>query len=113
MKEIRTMPVPLPAPRWPTELVEDGPPEDPSILLSAPATIGQARHLVLAVRINPRTLAADYRADLNEDVYADSEVEELLDELTFLDDIDQSVLVPLSSGLYVIWMVPFADTVEA
>jgi hypothetical protein len=103
------VPIRLPEPRWPSELLEQGPPEDPSILLSGAAEIGKAPYLVLAVRLNPNTLAVDYRADLNEDVYADYEVESILDELTVLDDIDKSVLVPIAGGHYVIWMLPFSD----
>jgi hypothetical protein len=103
------VPIRLPEPRWPSELLEQGPPEDPSILLSGAAEIGKAPYRVLAVRLNPNTLAVDYRADLNEDVYADYEVESILDELTVLDDIDKSVLVPIAGGHYVIGMLPFSD----
>ena len=103
------MPVHLPEPRWPSELMEEGPPEDPLILLGGAAEIGKAPHRVMAVRLNPGTLAVDYRADLDEDVYADYQLEGLLDELTFLDDIDKSVLVPINGAHYVIWMMPFSD----
>jgi len=34
----------------------------------------------------------------------------MLDELTFLNDIDRSVLVSMGSGSYVVWMVPYGDT---
>jgi hypothetical protein len=104
------MPVQLPAPEWPLQLLEAGPPEDPFILLSGPARIGEAPYRVLAVRINPNTLAIDYRYDLGEDVYADYQLEDTLEELTFLDDIDKSVLVPIEHGHYVIWMLTCGDT---
>ena len=104
------MPVQLPAPEWPPELLEAGPPQDPFILLSGPARIGEAPYRVLAVRVNPKTLGVDYRYDLGEDVYADYQLEDTLDALTFLDDIDKSVLVPIEQGHYVIWMLPFGDT---
>ncbi len=103
------MPVHLPAPRWPSELIEEGPPEDPLILLGGAAEIGKAPHRVMAVRLNPATLAVDYRVDLDEGVYADYQLEGLLDELTFLDDIDKSVLVAINDAHYVIWMMPFSD----
>jgi len=103
------MPVSLPQPRWPSELLEEGPPDDPSILLGGAADIGPARHRVLAVRINPGTMAIDYKRDLDQDVYADYQLEEMLDELTFLDDIDRSVLVPMEGGNYVVWMMPFSN----
>jgi hypothetical protein len=104
------MPVQLPAPEWPSELVEAGPPEDPFILLSGPARIGDAPYRVLAVRVSPNTLGIDYRYDLGEEVYADYQLDEMLDEFTFLDDIDKSVLVPIEHGHYVIWMLPSSDT---
>ncbi len=103
------MPVRLPEPKWPSELQEQGPPEDPSILLTGPATIGKAPHRVVAVRMNPRTLAIDYRSDLEEDIYADCQVDAMLEELTFLEDIAQSVLVPMAGSSYVIWMMPSGD----
>ena len=103
------MPVRLPEPRWPAELLEEGPPEDPSILLGGAAEIGKAPHRVLAVRLNPSTLSVDYRANLEEDIYGDYQLEDMLDELTFLDDIDKSVLVPIEGGYYVIWMMPFSE----
>jgi hypothetical protein len=104
------VPIHLPEPRWPSELLEQGPPEDPSILVGGAAEIGEALYRVLAVRLNPNTLSVDYRADLNEDIYADYEIEGMLDELTVLDgDIDKSVLVPIAGGHYVVWMLPFSD----
>ncbi len=103
------MPIRLPEPHWPSELTEEGPPEDPSILLGGAAEIANAQYRILAVRLNPRTLAVDYRADLNEDIYADYEIEGTLDELTVLDDIDRSVLVPIEGGHYVVWMLPFSS----
>lgn len=104
------MPVQLPLPEWPPELLEAGPPADPFILLSGPARIGEAPYRVLAVRLNPNTLGVDYRYDLGEDVYAGYQLEEMLDEFTFIDDLDKAVLVPIEHGHYVIWMLPSGDT---
>jgi hypothetical protein len=100
------MPVSLPEPQWPATLMEQGPPEDPAILLGGVAVIGQAPHQLLAMRINPRTLAIDYQPDVDQDVYADYQLEEMLDELTFMEDIDKSSLVPMSGAAYVLWMMP-------
>jgi hypothetical protein len=105
------MPVDLPTPQWPAALMEQGPPEDPTILLGGAAIIGQAPHRVLAMRINSRTLAVDYRPDVDQDVYADYQLDEMLDELTFMDDIDKSVLVPMSGAAYVLWMMRSSDAV--
>jgi hypothetical protein len=103
------MPVHLPEPHWPAELLERGPDEDPSILLSGVAEIGTVPHRILAVRVNPSHAQVDYRADLDEAVYADYQLEVMLDELNVFDNVDRSVMVPLESGNYVIWMVPSAD----
>jgi hypothetical protein len=102
------MPIRLPEPRWPSELTEEGPPEDSLILLGGAAEISKAPYRVLAVRLNPNTLTVDYRADLNEDIYAEYEIEATLDELTVLYDIDKSVLVPIAGAHYVVWMLPFS-----
>ena len=107
------MPVRLPQPQWPAELQEVGPPQDASILLGGAAAIGEAPHRVLAVRVNPKTLAVDYRAELDEDVYADYQLEDMLEELTFMDDIDKSVTVPIGGGHYVIWMMPFSQAARS
>jgi hypothetical protein len=60
-----------------------------------------APHRVLAIRVNSNTLAVDYRAELEEDRYADYELEEMLDELTSFEDINKSVLVLLGGNHYV------------
>jgi hypothetical protein len=45
------------------------------ILLGAPAAVGEEPHQVLADRINPRTLAVDFRHDVDEDLNAECQVE--------------------------------------
>lgn len=107
------MPVRLPEPRWPAELLEDGPDEDPSILLSRAVEIGNVLHRLLAVRVNPNHLRVDFRPDLGKAVYADYPLELMLDELTFFDDIDRSAVVRLESGSYILWMVPAGGTLTA
>ena len=104
------MPIRFPQSRWPAELMEEGPDEDPSILLSGTAEIGDAPHRVVAVRVRKADLQVDFRVDLDEEeAYADYPLEAMLDELDFFDDFDRSVVVPLESGNYVIWMVPSGD----
>lgn len=100
------MSVHFPPPNWPSDLNEQGPAEDPSILLGGDAVIGTAHHRVIAVRMNPRTLSVDYRADVAEEIYDDYQLEDMLDAVTFLDDIDNSVLVALGGKHYVIGMMP-------
>ncbi len=103
------MPIRFPEPRWPVELLEEGPEEDPSILLGGVAEIGNARHRISAVRVNLRPLRVDFRADLKKYIYADHELEAMLDELNFFGSIDQSAVVPLENGTYVVWMMPAGD----
>jgi hypothetical protein len=104
------MPVPLPELLWPSELVEQGPPEDPSILLSAAAEVGGVRHRILAVRVNPHALSIDYRAGVDDDSYAASQLDERFEGLTFLEDISTSNLVQMAGASYLIWMMPFDDS---
>jgi hypothetical protein len=103
------MPVRLPELNWPVELLETGPDEDPSILLSGATEIGTAPHRVLAIRVNPSHVQVDFRANLDEAVYADYQLGVMLEELNVFDNVDRSAVVPLESGNYVIWMVPSAD----
>ena len=78
-------------------------------VVSGAASVGQGMETALA-QICADTLGVDYRNDLEEDVYADYQLEDTLDELTFLDDIDKSALVSIDHGHYVIWMLPSGDT---
>jgi hypothetical protein len=100
-------------PEWPRELLEAGPPEDPFILLSGSTRIGAAPHKIVAIRIDPTTLAIDYRLNLGDDIYDAYLLEEMVEEMTFLEDIDQSVLVPNERGQYLIWMFPSRNSEEA
>ena len=103
------MPIRFPEPRWPVELLEEGPEEDPSILLGGVAEIGNARHRILAIRVSWRPISVDFRADLKKYIYADHDLELMLDELKSFCSLDPSVSVPLESGNYIICMVPSAD----
>jgi hypothetical protein len=106
------MVVQIPPEERPTELVEQGPGEDPFILLAGPAAIGRAPHRVLALRVNPVTLAVDYRRDLDEEIYADLQLEEIFDEVTFLADIHRSALFEIEGSSYVFRMTPFSKSNE-
>jgi hypothetical protein len=99
----------FPEPRWPSELLEEGPEEDRSVLLRGAAEIAGARHRILAVRVGRSTLEVDVRDDLDESIYDDYRLQDMLDELGFFENVDQSVLVHLETGHYVIWMVPWGS----
>ncbi|HUN45355.1 MAG TPA: hypothetical protein VMU85_02495 [Stellaceae bacterium] len=112
------MPVPCPACRWPTALEERGPAEDPSILLTGTASIGDALLQVVAIRIDPTlrwaldykrgVAAASYKANalsatletfLEESESIASELDELLGER-------RPSIVQLATGPYKVWILP-------
>jgi hypothetical protein len=104
------MAVAFPQPSWPDTLTERGPEEDRSILLDGRVGIGPTLHRLLAVRVDRDTLSVDFRADVDEDCYADYDLDVMLDELEFFDDIDAAGLLVLDTGNYVVWMVPWPKT---
>jgi hypothetical protein len=100
------MPVRMPQLLWPAELQEEGPHQDPSIVLGGAAEIGGASYRIHAMRINLDTLEPDVRDDLDEGVYAEHRVHVIFEELIFLDDFDRSSVLSLESGDYIFWMAP-------
>lgn len=112
------MAVRCPAWQWPEELEERGPPEDPSILLTGEARLGEVPMRVVAIRIDSTLRwSPDYRSDVAEDAYRENEFDQMLE--TMLEDI-QSVatdlgelmgdgrlaVVELSTGPYRVWVMP-------
>jgi hypothetical protein len=100
------MPTALPDIVLPNELHEDGPEDDPEILLSALVNIGPAPYRICALRIDPASLEVDYREDVDEEAYDELDLDELLDDLTMRDDLDASVLVPMNGASYIVWIKP-------
>jgi hypothetical protein len=100
------MPVALPDIVLPNELTENGPTEDPEILLSGLVNIGPAPYRIFALRIDPASLEVDYHEDVDEDAYDELELDDRLDDLTMRDDLDASLLVPMNDAHYVVWMAP-------
>jgi hypothetical protein len=112
------MAVPCPNCRWPAELDERGPAEDPAILLTGTAYIGTIPVLVLAVRIDPNTgRLPDYKPGVPRAAYAggrfDVVLEVLMDELEYiaseLDDLlgeSRPSTVQLPGGLYRLCTLP-------
>jgi hypothetical protein len=94
---------------WPRTLQPSGPKEDPSVLLSGIGTLGDARHLVYALRINLNTLEADLRDDLDESVYTDYRLDVMLDEILFFSTFDRTSAVLLGNSYYLFWMVPCSE----
>jgi hypothetical protein len=101
------MPIPCPAPAWPKEFLEVGPEADPTILLTAPAEIAGAPYKLVAMRVDPHRLKPDVSPELEEEIYGDYLLDEMLEELGFVQgDIGQSAVVHLVPGWYLMWMVP-------
>lgn len=100
------MPVPCTPPVWPTVLREDGPAEDPTILLGGPVKLDGAVYHVMAVRVDPERLRPDFRPELDEDVYSDHELQVLLDELGYFGNVTHDSLITLESGSYIMLMAP-------
>lgn len=103
------MTVACPAPQWPEGLLEEGPPEDPTILLRGEARIGGARFTVTAVRVDPIRFGPDFRFDRTISVYAAYGLSELLDSLSELIDVAEASALRLSTGSYRLWMLPHGD----
>lgn len=96
---------------WPSELKENGPPEDPTILLTGSAKIGVASYQVMAIRVRPDLrLQPDLRDDVPKAAYEDSLLYSRLDELGYLAEALSLATIPLEAGSYVIWMVPLGES---
>ena len=102
------MSVSCPAPNWPSELVEDGPEDDRSILLRGEAVIGGVRFRVTAVRVDPIRFGPDYRMDRGAGTYSGYDLSALLDQLSELTEISEAPTLQLATGNYLLWVLPGA-----
>ena len=100
------MTVVCPAPEWPGSLVEDGPPEDRSILLRGEATIGGVRFSLTAMRMDPIRFGPDLRPEHGSSVYAAYSLSDMLDKLSDVMDVAEAATLQLSTGSYLLWMLP-------
>ena len=111
------MPVPCPNCRWPAELDERGPAEDPAILLSGTAYLGATPVQIVAIRIDPAGgRVPDYKPG-HPGAHADNAFDEtlgvLLDELEYVaGELDELLgpcelgTVELASGVYRLCAIP-------
>jgi len=99
------MTIAFPQPQWPAGLFEEGPSQDPSILLRGEAEIGGARFVVTAVRVNPIRFGPDFRPNQSRSVYAEYNLQGLLDPLWDLVEVSEASMLRLANGSYVLWMV--------
>lgn len=112
------MSVPCPSCQWPAVLEERGPPEDPSILLTGKARIGDATVQVIAIRVDPTLRwTLDYKHDVAEGSYQAKGLSATLE--TFLEESKSTAsefgellgesrpsIVELATGPYRIWVMP-------
>jgi hypothetical protein len=112
------MQIECPACKWPSLLDQQGPPEDPSILLTATASIGDAAIKIIAARVDPNLDAApDYRTDVPKACYRERGHDVVLN--TILEEFEYAAaqigdllgeehlnIVELATGRYQIWVIP-------
>ena len=90
---------------WPLEFREVGPPADPSILLSGDVKIGNNSYVVTAVRMNENATRPDYRIGVSSRAY-DFVFADIEDGLEFLLELMAPAMLQLSTGQYLLWIVP-------
>lgn len=103
------MTVLFPPPQFPSALLEVGPIEDPAILLRGEAVIAGVLHAVIAIRIDAISMSADFRGDLPRQAYANCRVQDMLEDLGAHTEITDDSLVHLTSGRYVVVMIPSSE----
>lgn len=82
-----------------------GPPNDPSILLTGDAMIGNIAFKVTALRVRRTGRGPDFRDDVAEEDYAVS-LESLMDGVEELSGSIEPSAIELNGALYLLWMVP-------
>jgi hypothetical protein len=112
------MPVQCPPCQWPAALDERGPVEDPSILLTSRARIGDVTVQIVAVRVNPAIRwMPDYKSDVAQGAYEvdglNVALETILEELESISSEladtlgeTQPSTLELTTGAYMIWVMP-------
>ncbi len=101
------MPVSAPPIQWPSQLNEQGPAQDPSVMLTGRAEIAGVAFKVTALRMRDGMRIPDYRDDISEAAYEDAidcafeDVEDLVGSL-------DPRLISLNGAQYLLWLVPLA-----
>ena len=98
------MPIPVPPIGWPANFMEQGPAEDPTILLKARADIAGTGFVVTALRVRQDGRLPDYLDDVPEDSY-EAAMDALVGDIEdFVGSIDLSLLI-INNATYLLWMV--------
>ena len=99
------MPISAPEIDWPSEFREQGPDEDPAILLTGQAKIAGVAFKVTALRMCKGTRTPDYREHVPEESY-EASLDNMPEDIEDLVESIQPELVALNEADYLLWMVP-------
>jgi hypothetical protein len=108
------MAVACPPVEWPKLLEEQGPAEDPGIVLKGTARIGGAPVEIVAIRVDlERRRMPDYRSDVPRAAYETAALETTLEELecvtqelSALTGVAERSIVRFATGSYVLFVLP-------
>jgi len=99
------MQVPTPPVQWPSEFIAEGPVQDPTILLTGRAEIGNAAYRIQAVRMRKGMRSPDYRSDVPQSAYNES-LDRVVDDVQDIIESLSPQLVQIGEGHYLLWLVP-------
>lgn len=100
------MTVPSPHFEWIGDFEEQGPPEDPRILLTGRARLGGTPFLAKAVRVAAGERIPDLRPEVSPAAYDELELDTLLDEFETLAGTIEPELVNIAGAMYVLCVFP-------
>jgi hypothetical protein len=99
------MPIAAPSIQWPANFIEEGPAEDPTILLSAQAGVAGVPFKVSALRMRAGLRTPDYRDDVPKKIYEPA-LDGMLDDIEDLMDSIEPQLLGINGAQYLLWMMP-------
>lgn len=99
------MPIAAPSIQWPAQFIEEGPAEDPTILLSGRARLAGVGFKVTALRMRAGLRTPDYREDVPKKTYEPA-LDGMIDDIEDLMDSIEPQLLAIDGAQYLLWMVP-------
>jgi hypothetical protein len=91
--------------RWPAVLNEEGPTQDPTIVLTGSAEIAGVPFTVKALRMRPNLRTPDYRPDLSETVY-EASIDGMVDDIEDLVGTINLARIIINDNQYLLWVEP-------
>jgi hypothetical protein len=101
------MSIAVPSICWPGEFVSGGPPQDPTILLTAQVRIGEVAFVLSAVRMHAQSREPDYRPDVPRHAY-ESMIDSMVDDIEDLAESTSLHHVAIDGSQYLLWIIPAA-----